>query len=97
VSGIERVARLRQRGGVRERHGVCVVRDESSGVFSDETGEFAVQRRDVNVVVGLTPHQLGRRRRRRKCRKSDEKQPIKSEGARTDSGAARQMIRGTST
>ncbi|MCD2498400.1 MULTISPECIES: hypothetical protein [Microbacterium] len=72
MGGIERIASLRQGGGVRERHGVGVVRDESSGVFSDEAGEFAVQGRDVNVVVGLTPHQLGRRRRRRKCRKSDE-------------------------
>ncbi len=92
VCGVEDVARLVECGGVRDRHGVSVVRDESSGVFGHESGEFAVQRGDVNVVIGLTPHQLGRRRRRRKCRESDEEQPIKSEGACTDSGDARQMM-----
>lgn len=72
VCGVEDVARLVQRGGMRERHGVSVVRDESSSAFGHEAGELAVQRSDVNVVVGLTPHQLGRRQRRGKYRESDE-------------------------
>ncbi|MFK4788166.1 hypothetical protein [Microbacterium sp. ZW T5_56] len=80
MSGIEDVARLVKRGGVRERHGVSVVRDESSGDFGDEAGELTVQRRDVNVVVGLSPHQVGGRRRREYYRERDEKQPIKMKG-----------------